>query len=281
MTQPLISRSNTLTLDAILARLAQRTAVEGVLLIGSTGTSALTPSSDYDLVVVLSEMPAPLHVALTTIDKRLTDVIFFSVAAIERILNQERLADPVDSLEGKLIRWLQAGQIAFDRAGLLGAAQRKTQSGQWLRAAGEGEIYAAWFGVNYNVQQTRRMLSSSDPVYLWAVDFRLLYQLTDLWGSYFRVRRLPWEGEKGAIRYFLAHDPAYFDLFRACLAETDRSRKVQFYEQLAALTLAPVGGLWPDGATAIQLAIGAEGELPPGAVSTALAFWESLVADCC
>lgn len=276
MTYTLISGSNTLTLDAILARLTQRTVVEGVVLIGSTGTPALTPSSDYDLIVVLSEMPAPLHVALTTIDARLTDVIFFSLAAIERILSQERLADPVDTLEGKLIRWLQVGQIAFDRAGLLGAAQRKVQSGEWLRPAGEGEIYASWFGVNYNVQQTRRMLSSPDPVYLWAVDFRLLYQLSDLWGSYFRVRRLPWDGEKGAIRYLQAHDPEYLDLFRACLAESDRARKVQIYEQLAALTLAPVGGLWPDGATAIQLAIGADGELPPGAA--ALAFWESLVA---
>ena len=190
-----------------------------------------------------------------------------------------KLADPADSLEGKLIRWLQAGQIAFDRAGHLDAAQCKVQSGQWLRPAGDGEIYASWFGVNYNVQQTRRMLASSDPGYLWAVDFRLLYQLTDLWGSYFRVRRLPWEGEKGAIRYFQTHDPAYLDLFRACLAEPDRVRKVQLYEQLAALTLTPVGGLWPEGATAIQFAVGADGELPSGTVPEALAFWENLVSD--
>ena len=80
--------------------------------------------------------------ALTYIDNRLTDVIFFSVAAIERILDQESLVDPVDTLEGKLIRWLQAGQIAFDRAGGLGKAQRKVQSGQRLRTAGAGEIYA-------------------------------------------------------------------------------------------------------------------------------------------
>ena len=37
-------------------------AVEGVLLIGSTNTSALTPASDYDMIVVLNEMPAPIHV---------------------------------------------------------------------------------------------------------------------------------------------------------------------------------------------------------------------------
>ena len=279
MASTIISCSNSLSLDEVISRLARYLAVDGVLLIGSTGQPALTPASDYDMIVVLNEMPAPIHVALTYIDNRLTDVIFFSAAAIERILGQASLADLVDTLEGKLIRWLQAGQIAFDRAGRLGEAQRKVQSGQWLRTAGDGEIYAAWFSVNYNIQQTRRMLASPDPVYLWAVDFRLLYQLADLWGSYFRVRRLPWEGEKGAIRYFQAYDPAYLDLFRVCLAERDRSRKVQLYEQVAALTLAPVGGLWPDGATAIQLVVGAAGDLPPDAVPAALAFWESLVAD--
>jgi hypothetical protein len=279
MASTIFSCSNALTLDDVISRLARHLAVDGVLLVGSTGLPALTPASDYDMIVVLNEMPVPIHVALTHIDNRLTDVIFFSAAAIERILGQESLADLVDTLEGKLIRWLQAGQIAFDRAGRLGEARSKVQSGQWLRTAGDGEIYAAWFSVNYNVQQTRRMMTSPDPVYLWAVDFRLLYQLADLWGSYFRIRGLPWDGEKGAIRYFQAHDPGYLDLFRTCLAEADRSRKVQLYEQLAALTLAPVGGLWPDGATAIQLTVSAAGDLPPDAVPAALAFWESLVAD--
>jgi hypothetical protein len=278
MAATIFSCSNFLTLDEVLARLARRPAVDGLLQIGSTGGPALTPASDYDLVVILNEMPAPLHVALTTIDGRLTDVIFFQTAALQRILDHDTLADPLDALAGKLIRWLQTGQVVFDRAGRLAEAQRKVQAGAWLRPAGDGEIYAAWFSVNYNVQQTRRMLASPDPVYQRAVDFRLLYQLADLWTSYFRVRRLPWEGEKAAIRYLQANDPAYFDLFCACLAEADRTRKVQICEQLAALTLAPAGGLWPAGATAIQLELGPDGELSPDAAPTALAFWESLVA---
>jgi hypothetical protein len=275
----LFSRSHRFTLDETISRLARHPVVDGVLLIGSTGQPALSPVSDYDMIVVLNEPPVPVHVALTRIEGRLTDVVFYEAAVIRRIAEGEALADSVDSLEGKLIRWLQTGKVAFDRTGHMEAAQRKAQTGISLRPAGEGEIYAAWFSVNYNVEQTRRMLASPEPVYQWAVDHRLLYQLADLWGVYFRVRRLPWEGEKAAIRYFQTHDPEYLDLFQTCLAAPDRARKVQLYEQLAAMTLAPLGGLWPGGSTAVQLAISADGGLPADAVQNALAFWEGLLAD--
>jgi hypothetical protein len=97
-------------------------------------------------------------------------------------------------------------------------------------------------------------------------------------GAYFRVRGEPWEGEKQAIRYLVAHDPEYLEMFRQSLAETNRERKVQLYEQLAALTLAPLGGLWGDGATAIQFEIKPDEELSPGVVETTLTFWEGLLA---
>ncbi len=271
------SCSNELTLAEVITRLGQHTAVEGVLLIGSTGQEALTPASDYDLIVILSSMPAPLHVALTYIDGRLTDVIFMTVAAIERILSSEGLQDDADSLDSKFIRWLQRGQIAFDRAGRVEQAQAKVRAGQWLRLASDAELYAGWFSINYNVRQTRRMMASSDPIYQMAVDYRFLYTLAELWGYYFRVRRLPWEGEKGAARYLAAHDPAYLELFRRCLTEPDRARKMALYEQLADLTLAPVGGLWPEGDTALQFDLPAGSQLDAATVSSALTFWEELL----
>lgn len=282
MTSPFLtirSHSNDLTLAEVIARLGQHAAVEGVLLIGSTGQETLTPASDYDLIVILSSMPAPLHVGLTYIDGRLTDVLFMTAAAIERILSSEGLQDDADGLDGKFIRWLQRGQIAFDRAGRVQQAQTKVRTGQWLRLAGDAELYAGWFSINYNVRQTRRMMASTDPVYQMAVDYRLLYSLAELWGYYFRARRLPWEGEKGAVRYLAAHDPAYLELFRRCLAEPDRTRKMALYEQLADLTLAPVGGLWPEGDTAFQFDLSAGGQLDASMISATLAFWEELIGS--
>ena len=99
---------------------------------------------------------------------------------------------------------------------------------------------------------------------------------------YFTVRRLPWRQEKPAIRYLVAHDPDWLDRFRQCLAEPDRRRKIQQYEELARLTLAPVGELWAPGTTAVDpgpaYGAGPE-ETPPGAVEDALAFWQGLIAE--
>ena len=262
-----------MTLEEVIAKLAEREAVDGIVIIGSASENQLSPASDYDLVVVLSDMPAPLHVGLTYIDQRLTDIIFFTVAELDQVLS---LAEPVDAEEwvGRLTHWLQIGRIAFDRTGRLQRAQRKVLAGQWLSQASESMIYQTWFRINYNVKHNKRMLASDDSVYQQTLDMRLLYSIAEVFSGYFDLRRLPWEGEKAAIRYLAAHAPEYLDLFQRCLAEADRVRKVQLYEQLAALTTAPVGGLWQDGTTAIQFKPGTQ--LQPGMIEAALHFRESL-----
>jgi predicted nucleotidyltransferase len=263
-----------MTLEEVIARFAERETVDGIIIVGSASENKLSSASDFDLVIVLAEMPAPLHVGLTYIDQRLADIIFFTVAEVDQVLS---LAEPVDAEEwvGWLIRWLQVGRIAFDRTGRLQRAQRKVLAGQWLSPASESRIYQAWFRINYNVKHNRRMLTSDDPVYQQALDMRLLYSIAELFVGYFDLRRLLWEGEKAAIRYLAANDREYLDLFQRCLTETDRARKAQLYEQLAALTTAPVGGLWPDGATAINFK--PEARLQPDMLEAALQFWESLV----
>jgi hypothetical protein len=121
------------------------------------------------------------------------------------------------------------------------------------------------------------MAASPDPIYWTAVDFRLLYTLAELGSAYFRVRGLPWEGEKKAIRYWTDHDPDYLALFKQGMAATNREEKLQLYEQLAVLTLVPIGALWDEGVTAIQFEVKPDEELSPGMVGTALAFWENLL----
>jgi hypothetical protein len=121
------------------------------------------------------------------------------------------------------------------------------------------------------------MLASPDPVYQTTVDLRLLYTIMEVWQAYFRLRRLPSLGEKHDIRYLAAHDPEYLDLFRCCLAEPDRAHKFELYRRLAEVALAPVGGLWQEGTTAIQLR--GETQWQPDTVDNALAFWQELVTE--
>jgi hypothetical protein len=275
--EPHTARSTTreLSLEEVVRRLAGHATVDGVLLIGSTGKDTLTPASDYDMIVVLAQMPAPLHVGVTLIDGRLSDLIFVTTQEIDTLLHAE---DEVahDTWQGRLLHWFASGEIVVDRKGRLAQAKSKAQQVRTADLAGAGDRYRLWFGINYNVKQTQRMLLAEDSVYDTAVDLRLLYCLSELWSGYFQLRGLPWRGEKAAVRLLAEYDPAYLEKFRQCLAEPDRQCKVERYTELAALTLAPLGGLWDGDSTAIQFHAQ---DWQPGQDAAALSFWEDLVAD--
>lgn len=82
--------SSSQSFEEVIARLATHTAVDGLLSIGSLSRSELTPSSDYDLLVLLREAPLPLQVALTSIDRRLADIIFVNVVELEHLLPEDK-----------------------------------------------------------------------------------------------------------------------------------------------------------------------------------------------
>lgn len=275
-----IAESNTMTLEAMIARLAANEVVDSILLMGTTGTDALTPTSDYDLLLILAEQPAPLRMVNTWVAGRLTEVYCTTVPALERIT-----AGPGgwsdSSEEGVIVTWLRAGRIAHDQAGRLARAQAAARAAPPPTLADEREMYAAWRKIGYNVAQMKRYLASEDPASQEAVDLRLLYSLIEVVAHYFTIRQLPWRGEKPAIRYLATHDPHYLDRLRQCLVEPDRQRKVALYEELARLTLAPVGELWTPGTTAVSVgpSYGARaGAGPGGTIEDALDFWQSLLA---
>ncbi len=268
-----VSSTYDMTFAQVTERLAHNERVEGLIVIGSASRDKLTPASDFDLVIVLTALPLPLHVGVTSIDHRLTDLIFLTSAQIEEILATTSPIEP-EAWLGRIVRWLQDGAIIFDRHTRLTQAQRNVKQGQWLTARDKTNGYGAWFRINYNLAQSRRLLASCDPVYLITADIRAaLYGPTDLLFSYFSIRNLLWEGEKAAVRYLIANDPAYLDLFREFIAETDRIRKFQLYEDLAALTIAPVGELWESNDTAMTF----EGDIGLDIIEKAADFWDTLI----
>jgi len=250
------------------ARLSTHAAVEGVVLVGSGGRGEVTAGSDYDVLVVLSDNPVPISLILTTIDGRIAEVVFRTTDEIERLtVGIATIRDA--SADGGIAHRFADGRILFDRVERLARAQTAIRAAMPLIMATEAEQYAAWFNVNYDLRMLKYILRADDPVHRLAVDYRLLAMLSDLWPCYFTVRRLAWRGEKSAIRHFTDYDPHYLTLFRACLAETNRTRKVEIYEELARRAVAPVGELWAENATA------ADGT--PETVEKAFDFWEELL----
>jgi hypothetical protein len=146
---------------------------------------------------------------------------------------------------------------------------------QWIRPLEDIDVYGAWIGVNYNLLHTRRLMRSDDPVYRHAAELRMsLYGVGSIIFSYFRIRKLLWEGDKAAIRYLMAHDPSYFDLLQQFLREFDPHAKLAIYEQIAAATLAPIGDRWSGEPTVLW------SDTSPASWETlaqGLAFWEGLL----
>jgi predicted nucleotidyltransferase len=274
MIKPILSQSNCMSLDEALTCLSRSSYVEGVLTLGSTRAGELHPHSDYDLLVVLSQMPVPLRVILTTIDGRLTDVLFAHTDLITEILsghyNRARTAD-----EGSLVERLKTGEVIHDRDGRIRQAQSILADRDWLVKPDDSEVYdRAVHGIHYNYQQNKRYLECDDPAYQLVLDFRLHYSLTQVLWDYFIVRRIPWQGEKKAFAYWREHDPKYLALFEAYHATTNRHEKFAIYTEMAEQTLKPIGGMWPTQAVNVALDVD---EFNLDDVEKAILFWQSLL----
>src|SRR6478609_1605444 len=74
------------SLDEVIANLSAHPAVDAVLTMGSTATGALHAASDYDLLVVLSEMPVLTFLAMTTIDGRMAELYFTTTQTLDTLL---------------------------------------------------------------------------------------------------------------------------------------------------------------------------------------------------
>lgn len=274
MFQTRVSPSHFTSLDEVVARLTRHREVESIAILGSGAKGILNPASDYDVLVVLSEMPVPVSLVLTTVAQRLAEVVFFSADTIEQWLTMETF--DAESYAGSMLRRLQKARVAFDRTGRITRLYEKALSNSWKEEHDQQKVWEAWFSCNYDLQHNKRLLTSTDPVYLMAGDLRLLSSIYDLWKAYFLIRQVPWQGEKEAIRYLMSHDPAYLEVFQHCVAETNRARKVALYEKVAALTLTPLGALWSYDATAIELRT--EEEMQPELLQAAFVWWEQLIS---
>jgi predicted nucleotidyltransferase len=273
MFEAIPSETADVPLAEVLARLARHPAVEGVLALGSTGTDKAGPQSDYDLLVIVSDMPVPLHVILTRVDGRLTDVLLARSELVARMAAGG--FEPASRYEGLLAEHLKAGRVVHDRDGRLAQARAALAGRDWRAVPDDREAYDyAVHGINFNYQHNCRYAAHPGREHRTALEIRLHYSLEQVIFGYFRVRRLPWGGEMAAIGYWQAHDPAYLALFEAYHAAASLDARLALYAQLAGGALAPVGGLWPPDAVNVLLE---GGDWQMEDVPAAAAFWHSLV----
>jgi len=240
-------RSDALTLQQVLDRLARCQRVLGLLRIGSQGAPGPGTSSDLDLVLVLAGLDAmPSRVGLTWIDGQLTDLLYVAEGEMDDLLAAEGAIDG-QTWPGRIARWFAAGTVLWDRDGrLTRLCSAMSEPGRINRPDPALQHDRVW-SICYNLAQNERMADSDDPLYRQALAMRLLYCVSDLMTAYFPLRGLHWEGEKAALRYWRTRDPAFAEAMDAYLAADGLEARMTRYRLLVDLTLVPVGGAWgPD-----------------------------------
>lgn len=271
------TRSNNLTLDETLNRLAASPAVLGLALFGSRADQANNAISDYDLLLLVQDPPVSIFQMLTYIDGRMADLVFIPVEIANKVLRDQRLA-PTGLFEEMFLLKMLRGQIVYDPSGRLKETQEiikaYTTKADWPPRTTYSNLYAVWFWQNHGLFHMKRMVRSADPVYLTAVDLMLASGLSQVCRTHHLGRNIPWEGEKAAVRYLHLHNPAFLDLLQECIAAADRGYKLELYERLIREALAPIGDLWKPGLTSVYLSNPEQHETH---LETALEYWETLL----
>ncbi len=246
------TKSTTLesSLEEVINSLATNNSVIAVLQIGSLSRDQLTSASDYDLVIIVDEIEPLWYVGVTQIEYRLADLIFVNSSVIKAILELDAPIPQENELT-PIIRWLRDGSILFARTQTTLKAQQKVQNGRWLKPVSDEAAYDAWFSINYNLAQLRRMIAADDPLYQQVAAIRMaVYAYSDLWFGYFTLRKLDWAGDKAAFRYLEEHDPTFLQTYQQLIhSQAKMMDKFAIYEKIAAMATAPMGHIWPNDVT--------------------------------
>lgn len=270
-----MSLSDQLSFDEVIHLLKASPLVDGIAEFGSHAADEVNPASDYDLLVLVHDLPAAVFQLVTTIDGRLADVVPVDVTVADRLLT-EGVTAAVDHFAQLFLQKMVTAHILFDRTSRLTAIQQLSQvfhQAQRLSPPVDpANAYSTWFWQGFGLLHLERMAASPDPVYQTAADMMLLACLTGTWRAYFDLRSLAWTGEKAAIRHWLQHDRACYERVQAVLTSNVREQRLHAYQQLVDYVLLPVGALLPKGRTAVILSGANDSKL----VNEVGAYWNGL-----
>ncbi len=269
------SVSDQFSIEEVIARLKASPLVDGLAEFGSRAASRAQASSDYDLLILVQAMPAPVFQMITTIGGRLADIVLVEVEAADRLLMASERPKP-GTREALFAQKMQTARVLYDASDRLHRVREQVTSETWdVRPAHDhrdSDLYLAWFWQSLGLLHLEALTQSEDPVHQSAFDMMLTSCLSGTWRSYFDIRRMPWEGEKAAIRYWMEHDSEYLRVVTKCLDSRDRRERLTAYRDAVEQTIEPIGKTLSRGETALVLA----GPNNRVEVQRTLHFWQSL-----
>ncbi len=219
-------------LNSFIQQLKNNDKVDAVFLTGSFGKEKdYSVDSDLDIVVILKQNPQNIQSVFTWIDKIFSDIYFFDLNFVKKILNKKILNS--NSWEVLLYSWLQKADIKFDKSGITTKLKQRKIS---LRVPDEDK-FNYWQKINYNYITNKRYFKSKKKIYHQALQIRLLYCVAELLNGYFILRDMLWKGEKEAIMYIKNKEKKLWKHFREFTKSTTIKDKFVCYEKMLNIVL--------------------------------------------
>lgn len=217
------------SLTKIIEKLQVSNGIDAVFLTGSHGVKESKSYSDIDLVVILKENKNNIYSLYRWIDGIFADIFFFDLADLERInKNINKLDNPTD---GVFIDWLKKADIKFDKSGTLSGLKNVIKNSKESPLSNVSKD-SFWQKINYNFVTNKRYFESKDPLYLEALEVRLLYSVVEVICGHLSFKNIAWRGEKGAVTYLKNNHPDFYNLFTEYSKSSSLNVRFGLYTQM-------------------------------------------------
>lgn len=233
------------TIQDLVARLAAHPSVVGLVRYGGRPVDAPAGvCGDFDLFVLVDERPPELESVHFDVGGVPVDLNVRTWPDLERAAQGEPLTPVDDAIFG--------GEVLHDRDGNLAARLQGFRARSPRAPASPTKEVVAFvrFGHRHALDKVRGRLET-EPVLCRLVLEANLYWLV---ANYFRVRGLPFPGERAAMDHLERHEPGVWGEILRFYAAGDLPERAAISEALGERVLAPVGG--PRGSGEV-LALGA------------------------
>lgn len=217
-------------LQEIINNLKLKQEVDGVLIAGSQGAGEEKPYSDIDLVVVLSKNSKNIRSIFEWTDGKPMDTYFFDQNELKKLMSLEEV--PANKMDAVLVDWIFKSKIEFDKSGVLSELKDKSIEIKKKFAVPTEEMRSFENKINCGYITNKRYFDSNNPIYLEALEIKLLFDISNVLVGYFEFRNIPWRGEKFAVTYLKENDAIFYKNFKNSVSGADVADKFKAYEKM-------------------------------------------------
>jgi len=221
-------------LSELIDRLRESPRVIGILRYGSRPPEDMSSGGDFDIFVFLGDNSLDL------------ESLHFYIKNIPVDINLRTFGDldlnkPISFIDFALID----GDLLYDKIGIL---EKKISSlkQRWKIQSNElTENEKSWerFSQRHVLDKVKDRLNE-EPLFC---EFLLNTNMYWLIQNYFRLRRIPYPGEKDALEWINTKDTKIHNKIEDFYRIKDLKKKLEISEELTELVLAPIGGPWRKG----------------------------------